>query len=54
MTAGNENIQIFALGKFHRDIHGAGDDCNLLITDSGATDEMLAPFEKVHLEITRV
>ena len=29
-------------------------DLDLLVTDSGATDEMLAPFEKMHLKITRV
>jgi DeoR/GlpR family transcriptional regulator of sugar metabolism len=29
-------------------------ELDLLITDSGATDEMLAPFEKIHLKITRV
>lgn len=29
-------------------------ELDLLVTDSGATDEMLAPFEKVHLQITRV
>jgi DeoR family transcriptional regulator of aga operon len=29
-------------------------DVDILITDSGATDEMIAPFEKAQIKVMRV
>jgi DeoR/GlpR family transcriptional regulator of sugar metabolism len=29
-------------------------DIDILITDSGATDEMIAPFEKAQVQVMRV
>jgi DeoR family transcriptional regulator of aga operon len=30
------------------------DELNILVTDTGATDEMIAPFQKLGIEVTRV